>query len=54
VSFPQGEYAQRGDSQAFGQLYDQFVFRLYSYFYHQVQGQSVVAEDLTEEVFVNS
>ncbi len=46
------ERAQRGDSQAFGQLYDQFVSRLYSYFYHQVQGQSVVAEDLTEEVFV--
>jgi RNA polymerase sigma-70 factor (ECF subfamily) len=44
--------AQRGDSQAFGQLYDQFVSRLYSYFYHQVQGQAVVAEDLTEEVFV--
>jgi RNA polymerase sigma-70 factor, ECF subfamily len=46
------ERVQGGDSQAFGQLYDQFVSRLYSYFYHQVQGQPVVAEDLTEEVFV--
>jgi RNA polymerase sigma-70 factor (ECF subfamily) len=46
------ERSQRGDSQAFSQLYDQFVSRLYSYFYHQLQGQSVVAEDLTEEVFV--
>jgi RNA polymerase sigma-70 factor (ECF subfamily) len=46
------EDAQRGDGQAFGQLYDQFVSRLYSFFYHQVQGQSHLAEDLTEEVFV--
>jgi RNA polymerase sigma-70 factor (ECF subfamily) len=46
------EDAQRGDSQALGQLYDQFVSRLYSFFYYQLQGQAVVAEDLAEEVFV--
>jgi RNA polymerase sigma-70 factor (ECF subfamily) len=49
---PLVEHAQRGDGQAFGQLYEQFVSRLYSFFYHQLQGQSHLAEDLTEEVFV--
>jgi len=45
------ERASRADPQALGQVYDQYVNRIYSYIYHRV-GQAEQAEDLTGQVFV--
>jgi RNA polymerase sigma-70 factor (ECF subfamily) len=45
------ERAGRGDPHALGQIYDQYVDRIYSYIYHRV-GQAEQAEDLTGQVFM--
>lgn len=45
------ERAGRADPQALGQVYDQYVNRIYSYIYHRV-GQAEQAEDLTGQVFM--
>ena len=42
--------ASRADPEALGQLYDQYVDRIYNYIYHRV-GQAELAEDLTAQVF---
>ena len=44
------EQAQRGDSQALGQLYQRHVDRVYSYIVFRVRDESL-AEDLTQDVF---
>ena len=44
--------SQRGDSEAFGKLYDIFVDPLYRYIYYRVGAGE--AEDLTELVFLKS
>lgn len=41
------------DSAAFGELYERYVGRIYSYIYHRTSSQ-VDAEDLTERVFVQA
>lgn len=41
------------DSEAFGDLYQRYVGRIYSYVYHRTGNQSD-AEDLTERVFVQA
>ncbi|MDQ1301098.1 MAG: hypothetical protein QG637_1019 [Chloroflexota bacterium] len=45
------ERAGRADPYALGQIYDQYVNRIYSYIYHRV-GQAEQAEDLTGQVFI--
>jgi len=42
--------AQKGDTQAFGDIYDALVKPVYRYIYYRVDSQ--VAEDLTEETFL--
>jgi len=41
--------AQKGDTEAFAQIYDELVKPLYRYIYYRVEED--IAEDLTEEVF---
>lgn len=41
--------AQKGDTQAFGKVYDALVRPVYRYIYYRVE--PMIAEDLTEEVF---
>lgn len=41
----------RTDPEAFGQLYDRYLSRMYSYFYHHTGGNVVESEDLTQKVF---
>lgn len=43
----------KADSNAFGELYQRYVGRIYSYVYHRTGNQSD-AEDLTERVFVQA
>lgn len=45
------ERASRADPRALGQIYDQYVDRIYAYIYHRV-GQAEQAEDLTGQVFM--
>lgn len=45
------ERAGRADPHALGQIYDQYVDRIYAYIYHRV-GQAEQAEDLTGQVFM--
>lgn len=45
------ERAGRADPDALGQIYDQYVDRIYAYIYHRV-GQAEQAEDLTGQVFM--
>ncbi len=47
------ELAQTGDRDAFGRLYQHLAPKVYSYFYHHLAGQSALAEDLAEDVFLN-
>jgi RNA polymerase sigma-70 factor (ECF subfamily) len=47
------ERARQGDSQAFGQLYQSHVDRVYSYVLFRVRDRSI-AEDLTQEVFIQA
>lgn len=42
--------AQKGDTEAFGQVYDALVKPVYRYIYYRVDPQ--IAEDLTEETFL--
>lgn len=46
------ERAQAGDGEAFGELYERLAPKVYSYLYYHLKGQTHLAEDLTEEVFV--
>jgi len=45
--------AQRGDAEAFGQLYDRYVTLIYRYIYYRV-GSQALAEDLTSETFLRA
>lgn len=45
--------AIRRDAEAFGQLYDLYLDRIYRYIYYRV-GDQAQAEDLTEEVFLKA
>ncbi|MDR6863744.1 sigma-70 family RNA polymerase sigma factor [Phycicoccus sp. 3266] len=47
------ELAQRGDSEAFGMLYERYVDTVYRYVYVRV-GTSQLAEDLTSETFLRA
>lgn len=41
----------RGDSQAFGELYERYLDQIYRYVFYQVKDK-MAAEDLTEEIFL--
>jgi RNA polymerase sigma-70 factor, ECF subfamily len=45
--------ASKGSGEAFGQLYQLYVDRIYNYIYYKT-GHSVDAEDLTEQVFIKA
>jgi len=45
--------ASQGSGEAFGQLYQLYVDRIYNYIYYKT-GHSVDAEDLTEHVFIKA
>jgi RNA polymerase sigma-70 factor (ECF subfamily) len=45
--------AQRGDAQAFGDLYEHYLNAIYRYVYYRV-GEVAEAEDLTEMVFLKA
>lgn len=45
--------AQKGDKHAFGELYQRYVSRIYSYFYYRT-GNKQDAEDLTTRVFMRA
>ncbi|HET7279262.1 MAG TPA: sigma-70 family RNA polymerase sigma factor [Dermatophilaceae bacterium] len=47
------ELAQKGDSEAFGQLYERYVDTVYRYIYVRV-GNVHLAQDLTSETFVRA
>jgi RNA polymerase sigma-70 factor (ECF subfamily) len=45
--------ATKGDSEAFGMLYERYVGRIYNYIYYRT-GNTYDAEDLTERVFMRA
>jgi RNA polymerase sigma-70 factor (ECF subfamily) len=45
--------AAQGDKEAFGELYERYVGRIYNYIYYRT-GNSYDAEDLTERVFLRA
>lgn len=47
------ELAKKGDAEAFGQLYDNYVSTIYRYIYYRVGGHAL-AEDLTSETFLRA
>lgn len=47
------EQAIQGDQEAFGQLYERYVGRIYNYIYYRT-GNVYDAEDLTERVFLRA
>jgi RNA polymerase sigma-70 factor (ECF subfamily) len=47
------ELAQRGDTEAFGQLYDHYVTAIFRFIYARV-GTAQLAEDLTAETFLRA
>jgi RNA polymerase sigma-70 factor, ECF subfamily len=47
------ERAQSGETEAFGQLYDQYSDTVYRYIYYRVGGKAT-AEDLTSETFLRA
>lgn len=47
------EWAQRGDRQAFGRLYDEYGDTVFRYVYYRV-GSRDMAEDLTSETFLRA
>lgn len=49
---PLVERAQKGDTHAFGDIYDALVKPVYRYIYYRVEPQ--IAEDLTEETFLKA
>ncbi|MGH2725984.1 MAG: sigma-70 family RNA polymerase sigma factor [Actinomycetota bacterium] len=46
--------ARDGDPQAFADLYDRYVDRVYRFVVYRVQGDSALAEDITSEVFLRA
>lgn len=46
------QLAQKGDTEAFGKIYDALVKPVYRYIYYRVSPQ--IAEDLTEETFLKA
>ena len=44
--------ARGGDREAFGAVYERLAPQVYGYLYHHTGGETHLAEDLTEEVFV--
>src|SRR5215212_5694733 len=46
--------AQRGDREAFGELYEQLAPKIYNHLYYRANGRTALAEDLTEDVFVKA
>jgi RNA polymerase sigma-70 factor (ECF subfamily) len=52
-SWPLVEAAQRGDTTAFGQLYDQYVDLVHRYVLYRI-GDRTVAEDITSETFLRA
>lgn len=48
------ERAREGDGEAFAQLYDRYVDRVYRFVLYRVSGDSALAEDLTSEAFVRA
>jgi RNA polymerase sigma-70 factor (ECF subfamily) len=46
------ERAQRGDGEAFAELYDRFAPEIYRFFLRRLGGHRETAEDLTAEVFL--
>lgn len=55
VGLPDDELAERAktDSDAFGELYERHVRRIYNYVYYRI-GRAADAEDLTERVFTQA
>lgn len=47
------KFASDGDSEAFGELYDRYVGRIYNYIYYRT-GNQYDAEDLTARVFTRA
>lgn len=47
------ELACEGDNQAFGELYERYVTRIYNYFYYRT-GSNEDSEDLTARVFIRA
>ena len=45
--------AQDGDAEAFGQLYDAYMERIYRFIYFRVDDQQT-AEDITSQVFLKA
>ena len=45
--------AQAGNAEAFGQLYDAYMERIYRFIYFRVEDQQT-AEDITSQVFLAS
>lgn len=43
----------RGDSKAFGRIYDLFIDRIYRYVFYHVKDK-MVAEDITQQVFIRA
>lgn len=48
------DLAREGDGQAFADLYDRYVDRVYRFVLYRVSGDVALAEDLTSEVFVRA
>lgn len=48
------ERAREGDPQAFAELYDIYVDRVYRFVLYRVSGDRSLAEDITSEVFVRA
>lgn len=46
--------ARQGDPEAFAELYDRYVDRVYRFVLYRVSGDTALAEDITSEVFVRS
>lgn len=47
------EKAGEGDIEAFGELYEIYVERIYRYVFYQIK-EKMMAEDITEEVFIKA
>jgi len=45
--------AKKGEKEAFGLLYDKYAAVIYRYFFLRLGGQKEIAEDLTQEVFLD-
>jgi RNA polymerase sigma-70 factor (ECF subfamily) len=46
--------AKEGEPEAFAQLYDRYVDRVYRFVLYRVSGDTALAEDITSEVFVRA